>query len=73
MRSAKEIYWACLEEFGATNVGDILISVDNVLVALDSVPEDYIQEFFGCSKDDLYTRIVEELYSETLEEALDDF
>ena len=72
MRLAKEIYWLYQEKFGASNIGNILIPVDGVYTGIDDLPSSYVLDVFGCSKEELYNMIVNEVESSELEESLND-
>jgi len=72
MRLAKEIYWVYLEKYGATNIADIMIPLDGMYIKLEDVPNSYIEEIFGCSKEELYNNIMFEVDSSELEDNIDD-
>ena len=72
MRLAKEIYWVYQEKFGASNISNIRIPVDGIYVDLDDLPSSYVQEALGCSKEDLYKMIIEEVDSTEFKESLND-
>jgi len=72
MRLAKDIYWVYLDKFGASNVGDILIPVNGVYLRIDDVPNAYVEEVFGYSKEEFYDMIMEEVETSEIEESLND-
>lgn len=72
MRLAKEIYWVYQEKYGAVNIGNILIPFDGAYRNIDDLPSSYIAEIFGCTREDLYNMILNEVDTSELEESLDD-
>jgi len=72
MRLAKEIYWVFMQEHKAINVGNIMIPVDGVYLNIDDVPNAYIEEVFGYSKEDFCNMIMDEVDASELEDSLND-
>lgn len=61
MRLAKKAFYYYLQENNIPNVGDFLIEIDGTFYNLENLPDSYIQEAYGCTKQELVDYIESEL------------
>ena len=60
MRLARKLYLPFLDD-SFINVGDIMFEVDGVFTKLDNIPDSYLQEEYGYTKQELVDFITTEL------------
>lgn len=70
MRLASEVYNYYLYNSGALGIGDILIPVDGVYVNIENVPNSYICDRFGYTKEAFLAMLTIEVEASYVEENL---
>jgi hypothetical protein len=62
MRQSKKIYYGFLDHGEYFNIGDLLIECEGIFVKVEDIPDSYLQEYYGYTKEELYEIIEAQLH-----------
>ena len=61
MKSVNNIYWSYLQEFEASYVGSIRIPIKGIYTPIELIPDSYIFDLYGCTKEEFISMIEYEI------------
>ena len=58
----RTLYAPYIDEVGCLGISGILLEVDGVLVDIDTIPDEFVKELLGLTKEELMDAIANEVY-----------